>query len=103
MATCRNGCLGMQVRKGRWDRKQVQARHHDALSGIDWRDFERLIANYYRDLGYEVQHDGTGGRGVAFDGGVDIRLRKDGRLTLVQCKHENAFQTEHNAVNEEWN
>ncbi len=78
----------------------MRARHHDALSGIDWRDFERLIADYYRDLGYAVQHDGTGGRGVVFDGGVDIRLRKDGKLTLVQCKHENAFQTEHNAVNE---
>jgi restriction system protein len=90
----------MQVRRGRWDRKPVQLRHHDALSGIDWRDFERLIADYYREQGFEVQHDGTAGRGHAFDGGVDIRLRKDGKLTLVQCKHENAYQTEHNAVNE---
>lgn len=90
----------MQVRRGRWDRKPVQLRHHDALSGIDWRAFERLIADYYRDQGFEVQHDGTAGRGHAFDGGVDIRLRKEGRLTLVQCKHENVFQTEHNAVNE---
>lgn len=90
----------MQVRRGRWDRKPVQHRYHDALSRIDWREFERLIADYYRDQGFDVQHDGTGGRGAAFDGGVDVRLRKDGRLTLVQCKHENVFQTEHNAVNE---
>jgi restriction system protein len=90
----------MQVRRGRWDRKPVERRYRDALSAIDWRDFERLIADYYRDQGFDIQHDGTGGRGVAFDGGVDIRLRKDGKLTLVQCKHENAFQTEHNAVNE---
>ena len=90
----------MQVRRGRWDRKPVQLRHRDALSGIDWRAFERLIADHYRDQGFDVQHDGTAGRGHAFDGGVDIRLRKDGKLTLVQCKHENVFQTEHNAVNE---
>jgi hypothetical protein len=86
--------------RGRWDRKPVSTRHQDALSAIDWREFERLLADYYRDQGYDVQHDGTAGRGMAFDGGVDLRLRKDGRLTLVQCKHENAFQTEHNVVNE---
>jgi hypothetical protein len=84
----------------RWDRKPDQARHRDALSELDWRDFERLVANYYRDQGFEVDHAGTGGRSSAFDGGVDLRLRKDGQLTLVQCKRDSVFQTEHNVVNE---
>jgi restriction system protein len=90
----------MEEGRGRWDRKKVLNRHHDALSELDWRDFERLMADYYREQGYEVEHNGTGGKGFAFDGGVDLRLRKDGKLTLVQCKRDTAFQTEHNVVNE---
>lgn len=86
--------------RGRWDRKKVLHRHHDALSELDWREFERLLADYYREQGFEVEHDGTGGGTSAFDGGVDLRLRKDGRLTLVQCKRDSVFQTEHNVVNE---
>jgi hypothetical protein len=86
--------------RSRWDRKPVQARHRDALSELDWRDFERLLASYYREQGYEVDHAGTGGRSFAFDGGLDLRLRKDGKLTLVQCKRDSVFQTEHNVVNE---
>jgi hypothetical protein len=93
-----NGHMGKG--RGRWDRKSVQARHRDALSELDWRDFERLLADYYREQGYEVDHVGTGGQGLAFDGGVDLRLRKDGKLTLVQCKRDSVFQTEHNVVNE---
>jgi hypothetical protein len=58
------------------------------------------MADYYREQGYEVEHNGTGGKGFAFDGGVDLRLRKDGRLTLVQCKRDSVCQTEHNVVNE---
>jgi hypothetical protein len=90
----------MEEGRSRWDRKKVLHRHHDALSELDWRDFERLMADYYREQGYEVEHNGTGGKGFAFDGGVDLRLRKDGRLTLVQCKRDSVCQTEHNVVNE---
>ncbi len=70
------------------------------MSEIDWRDFERLLAGYYKDQGYEVQHTGTGKVSSAFDGGVDLRLWKDGRLTIVQCKRENAYQVTHNVVHE---
>jgi hypothetical protein len=87
-------------RRGRWDGKPVRNRFRDALSEIDWRDFERLLADYYRDQGYEVQQTGTGKVSSAFDGGVDLRLWKDGRLTLVQCKRENAYQVTHNVVHE---
>jgi len=61
--------------RSRWDRKKVLHRHHDALSALDWREFECLLADYYREQGYEVDHNGTGGKGFAFDGGVDLRLR----------------------------
>jgi restriction system protein len=90
----------MEEGRSRWDRKKVQHRHHDALSELDPLEFERLMADYYREQSYEVEHNGTGGKGFAFDGGVDLRLRKDGKLTLVQCKRDTACQTEHNVVNE---
>jgi len=78
----------------------VRNRHRDALSSISWQAFERLVADHFRDHGYEVEHCGTAVSGTRFDGGVDLRLRKDGQLTLVQCKHENAYQVEHNAVHQ---
>lgn len=53
----------------------------DSLSGPD---FERLIALYYRDKGYEVQL--VGGTG---DHGVDIVLKdKDGYKIAIQCKRQ---------------
>ena len=87
-------------RRGRWDGKPVRYRHRDALSEIDSLEFERLLASYYRDEGYDVTLSGTGNGRSTFDGGVDLRLRKDGLLTLVQCKRENVYQVTHNVVHE---
>lgn len=61
------------------------------FSHISWQDLEVLLANYYRQEGFEVEHCGTGGPG-ARDGGVDLRLRKGSQLSLVQCKQDNAHQ-----------
>lgn len=80
--------------------KNVRNRHDDALSRIGWDEFERVLAAYYRDVGWWVEHVGTGGTGAAFDGGVDLRLRRDAQVVLVQCKHWNAKQVPHNAVHE---
>jgi hypothetical protein len=62
-------------------------RYHDALSQVSWQDFEILVADYYREQGFDVMHCGNGGLGVRGSGGVDLRLRKDGKLFLVQCRH----------------
>lgn len=80
--------------------KNVRTRHDDALSRIGWQEFERVLAAYYRDVGWWVEHVGTGGTGATFDGGVDLRLRRDAQVVLVQCKHWNAKQVTHNAVHE---
>jgi len=53
------------------------------VRGLSWRAFERQLAEVYRQKGYEVEETGGGGA----DGGVDLRLFKDGRTTVVQCKH----------------
>jgi len=80
--------------------KNVRTRHDDALSRIGWEEFERVLAAHYRDVGWWVEHVGTGATGARFDGGVDLRLRRDAQVVLVQCKHWNAKQVPHNAVHE---
>lgn len=80
--------------------KDVRRRWGDALSESKWDEVERLLADHYRSLGYEVDHVGTGGRRSRFDGGIDLKLRRDGSYTVVQCKHWNAKQVPHNAVHE---
>ncbi|MFZ5638666.1 MAG: restriction endonuclease [Pseudomonadota bacterium] len=80
--------------------KNVRQRRDDALSRMHWAELERVLAAYYRDVGWWVEHAGTGGTGARFDGGVDLRLRRDAEIVLVQCKHWNAKQVTHNAVHE---
>lgn len=80
--------------------KNVSQRHDDALSRIGWAELEHLLVAYYRDVGWWVEHAGTGGSGARFDGGVDLRIRRDAEFVLVQCKHWNAKQVPHNAVHE---
>ncbi|MBJ6984341.1 restriction endonuclease [Luteimonas sp. MC1750] len=80
--------------------KRVRDRRNDALAGEDWARVEHLLADYYRSEGYTVEHCGTGGRAARFDGGVDLRLRRDGETILVQCKHWNAYQVPHNDVHQ---
>lgn len=53
-----------------------------AVAAMSWKDFERLIHELFRRQGYAVVESRAGP-----DGGVDLRLKKDGQVTLVQCKH----------------
>lgn len=76
------GWKGAQFRRQQRDflRAELDLQWVRALS---WRDFEKQLAEVYRQKGYLVEETGGGGP----DGGVDLRLRKDGRTTIVQCKH----------------
>ena len=64
------------------------SRRLDAQSGLDslreihWKEFEDLVGEVFRRQGYCVEETLGGGA----DGGVDLALRRDGRLTQVQCK-----------------
>jgi restriction system protein len=53
----------------------------DQIRKLGWADFEHLMAEAFRREGYAASLTDAGA-----DGGVDIRLTKDGMLTLVQCK-----------------
>jgi restriction system protein len=54
----------------------------DSLRSMSWQQFEQLVGEAYRRLGYRIEETGQGGA----DGGIDLLLRKDGATTLVQCK-----------------
>ncbi|WP_026431530.1 restriction endonuclease [Paracidovorax oryzae] len=60
----------------------------DALHGMDWKEFERLVGEGFRRQGYLVAETGGGGA----DGGVDLVLGKAGEKFLVQCKQWKAFK-----------
>lgn len=64
-------------------RKQIEAQKDiNTIRELDWWQFEELVAEAYRRKGYSVVEN----QGPGPDGGVDIRLHKDGQTHLVQCK-----------------
>ncbi|WP_132999251.1 restriction endonuclease [Luteimonas arsenica] len=83
-----------------WGRPAVRNRRYDRLSALDPLEFERVVADYYRRIGFMVEHRGTGGVGGRFDGGIDLKMYRDGRCIVVQCKRENARQVTHNVGHE---
>lgn len=54
----------------------------DSLRTMSWRQFEMLVGEAFRRQGYRIEETGLGGA----DGGIDLRLSKNGKVTLVQCK-----------------
>ncbi|HMB37872.1 MAG TPA: restriction endonuclease [Wenzhouxiangellaceae bacterium] len=53
------------------------------LAKLSWSEFEELVAELFRRRRFTVKRTGKPGP----DGGVDVELRRDGKLFLVQCKH----------------
>ena len=58
------------------------------IDSITWDQFELVIAEIYRREGYQVEVSS----GLGSDGGVDVKLRKDGAITLVQCKQWKVYK-----------
>ena len=71
---------------------------NDALSRVAWQDFEVLVANHYRDQGYEVMHCGDGKFGRRDGSEVDLRMLRKGKLSLVHCRHESVSRIDPGAV-----
>ncbi len=69
-----------QLRRGKMLENQTGL---DSIKNLSWKQFEELIGEIFRRQGYLVLENPSEGA----DGGVDLRLRKNGVLTLVQCKH----------------
>ncbi|MGD1030386.1 MAG: restriction endonuclease [Opitutaceae bacterium] len=55
----------------------------DTLWKIDWYQFEKLMERLLKLEGYNVTRFG----GARPDGGVDVLATRDGKKTVIQCKH----------------
>lgn len=53
----------------------------DPFATLSWHDFELLVGQYFRELGYSVAETSFGA-----DGGVDLRVKDGANTYLVQCK-----------------
>lgn len=68
----------------------------EVISKLSWQDFEFLLSEYYKKQGYSTEITGGGGA----DGGIDIKLYKDGETYLVQCKHYKSWKVSVQIVRE---
>jgi restriction system protein len=66
-----------------------------AIDSLDWREFEVLVGEAFRQQGFQVRETASGA-----DGGVDLELRKGDELHLVQCKQWRAFKVGVSVVRE---
>lgn len=80
--------------------KPNRTRWNDALSRVDPTRFEALLANHYRGEGWRVEHVGAEATGRQYDGGIDLKLRRDEEYVIVQCKRWSACQVPHNDVHQ---
>jgi restriction system protein len=75
------GYIIQRIEGGRRNVRFNNTQTAENLMSLDWRQFEQLVADLFRRMGYRVQETGRTG-----DGGVDLVLEKDGLQHLVQCK-----------------
>jgi restriction system protein len=78
---------------GRYKRQALHAQvaaspDRGALNTMGWQQFEALVGEAFRRRGYTVAETGDGGA----DGGIDLRLKKEGETCLVQCKQWKAYK-----------
>jgi len=82
LAICWIGAVGSFIRSRHRRRLLETQTGLDSLRAMTWREFEMLVGEAFRRQGYTIRETGLGGA----DGGIDLILHKDGKVTLVQCK-----------------
>lgn len=68
----------------------------DSIKSLAWKEFEELIAEAYCRKGYSVVENYD----IGPDGGVDLVLKKDGNMFLVQCKQWRSYKVDVRVVRE---
>jgi len=64
---------------------------HSAMQAVErmtWQEFEMLVGESFRQLGYTVKETGGGGA----DGGIDLQMTLKGMKYLVQCKQWKTYK-----------
>jgi restriction system protein len=81
------GAAGWKLRQ---QRAAFWEQHLDIawVNQLSWQSFERQVAEIYRQEGYWVEEVGGGGA----DGGVDLRVGRDGTTAIVQCKRWRTYK-----------
>jgi restriction system protein len=76
---------GFKASMDKWSRRAILAKQTgiESIRQLSWSAFELLVGEAYRQQGYAVEE--TGGAGA--DGGIDLKLHRNGTAILVQCKH----------------
>ena len=72
----------IQRRKRAGLHAHVASAGQDAIEGMSWQDFERVVGEAFRKRGFSVVETGGGGA----DGGVDLILSNGSEKYLAQCK-----------------
>lgn len=54
----------------------------ESIRALTWKRFEELLGEAYRRQGYSVSENSS----LGADGGIDLTIRRDGAVYLVQCK-----------------
>ena len=96
LAICWFGAIGSFIRTRHRRRLLETQTGLDSLRAMTWREFEMLVGEAFRRQGYTIRETGLGGA----DGGIDLILHKDGKLTLVQCKQWKSQRVDVNVARE---
>jgi restriction system protein len=75
--------MGAVFTRSRYNRLLTLHQTMRDIRAMSWIEFEELVAANYVAQGYEVDRVGQSGP----DGGIDLRMRRNGETVLVQCKH----------------
>ena len=75
--------IGAVFTRSRYNRLLTLYQSMRDIRNMSWIEFEELVAANYAAQGYEVDRVGQSGP----DGGIDLRMEKNGETVLVQCKH----------------
>ena len=67
-----------------WRKRQLLDKQKgiESIRSLSWREFEEIVAEVFRRKGYSVAENTS----LGSDGGIDVALKKNGDLTIVQCK-----------------
>jgi len=81
-----------------WRKRQLLEKQKsiDTVRSLNWNTFETLVGEAYRRKGYSVTENMENGP----DDGIDLHLRKNDELVLVQCKHWKAYKVDVKVVRE---
>jgi len=60
----------------------------NSLNDMSWGEFEELVGEHFRRLGFTVSRKG----GAGSDGGIDLILKQNNETYLVQCKQWKTYK-----------